>query len=175
MWGAGQATHFDRSLVGLAGLAADRGDVQAAARLLGAVEAIQERTGATDLKWPEVRDHAARVARAALGAEGYAAAVAAGRRLSASDLEVEALTLADAIAVAPPVPVAPPAGDEFGLSPREREVLALIARRYTDKEIAEALFIGHRTVETHAKHVLAKLGVANRREAAALAARLGLV
>ena len=175
MWGAGQATHFDRSLVGLAGLAADRGEVEVAARLLGAVEAIQERTGATDLKWPEVRDHAARVARAALGAEGYAAAVAAGRRLSASELEVEALTLADAIADAPPVPVAPPAGDEFGLSPREREVLTLIARRYTDKEIAEALFIGHRTVETHAKHVLAKLGVANRREAAALAARLGLV
>jgi DNA-binding CsgD family transcriptional regulator len=50
----------------------------------------------------------------------------------------------------------------------------MLAKRSTDKEIAAALFISPHTVETHVKHVLAKLGAANRREAAALAARHGL-
>ncbi len=46
------------------------------------------------------------------------------------------------------------------------EVLRLLARRQTDKEIAEALFLGPRTVQSHVAHILNKLGVANRREAA---------
>ena len=60
--------------------------------------------------------------------------------------------------------------DAWGLTPREREVLALLAQRLTDAEIAETLFISPQTASTHVKRVLAKLGVANRREAAAAAA-----
>lgn len=62
-----------------------------------------------------------------------------------------------------------------GLTPREREVLALLVQRRTDKEIAEALFISPRTVMGHATSIITKLGVNNRREAAAVAARQGLV
>ena len=62
-----------------------------------------------------------------------------------------------------------------GLTHREVEVLRLLARRQTDKEIAEALFLGARTVQSHVAHILNKLGVANRREAAAAAERLGLL
>jgi DNA-binding CsgD family transcriptional regulator len=62
-----------------------------------------------------------------------------------------------------------------GLTQREVEVLRLIARRQTDKEIAEALFLGPRTVQSHVAHILNKLDVANRREAAAQAESLGLV
>lgn len=50
------------------------------------------------------------------------------------------------------------------LTPREREVAALIARGYTDREVAEALRIGRRTAETHAANVRAKLGLRSRRE-----------
>ena len=60
------------------------------------------------------------------------------------------------------------------LTRREREVLALLCQRQTDPEIAEALFLSPRTASNHVANILAKLGVPNRREAAALAARQGL-
>jgi ATP/maltotriose-dependent transcriptional regulator MalT len=62
-----------------------------------------------------------------------------------------------------------------GLTEREVEVLRLLAQRQTDKEIAAALFLGPRTVQSHVAHILNKLGVANRREAATQADRLGLL
>jgi two-component system response regulator NreC len=48
------------------------------------------------------------------------------------------------------------------LSPREREVLQLIAEGYTGREIAEKLFISPKTVEGHRTHLLEKLGARNR-------------
>jgi DNA-binding CsgD family transcriptional regulator len=62
-----------------------------------------------------------------------------------------------------------------GLTEREVEVLRLLVRRQTDKEIAAALFLGPRTVQSHVAHILNKLGVANRREAALRADHLGLL
>ena len=67
------------------------------------------------------------------------------------------------------------ARDHAGLSSRELEVLRLLAQRYSNPEIAAALSIGVRTVETHVASLCAKLGAANRREAAAAAAHLGLI
>lgn len=62
----------------------------------------------------------------------------------------------------------------FALTPREREVLALMARRQTDAEIADQLFISYRTATTHVTRIIDKLGAGNRRDAAAIAIRLGL-
>ena len=61
------------------------------------------------------------------------------------------------------------------LTRREREVLKLLCQRSSNTEIADQLYIGTRTVEFHVANVLDKLGVENRRDAAAVAARLGLV
>jgi NarL family two-component system response regulator LiaR len=60
------------------------------------------------------------------------------------------------------------------LTPREREVLALIGRGFTNKRIARELGIAEKTVKTHVSNVLAKLGVPDRTQAALYAARLGL-
>jgi DNA-binding CsgD family transcriptional regulator/tetratricopeptide (TPR) repeat protein len=64
--------------------------------------------------------------------------------------------------------------DTFGLSPREREVLSLIADGRTNREIGERLFISQKTVGVHVGNILAKLNVSGRVEAAAVAIRLGL-
>jgi NarL family two-component system response regulator LiaR len=61
------------------------------------------------------------------------------------------------------------------LTPREREVLELIGRGYANKRIALALELSEKTVKTHVGHVLAKLGVSDRTQAAVVAVRAGLV
>ncbi|MFN8556227.1 MAG: response regulator transcription factor [Dehalococcoidia bacterium] len=61
------------------------------------------------------------------------------------------------------------------LSAREREVLALVAQGLTNHGIAERLVISDATARNHVSHILEKLGLSRRSEAAALAARLGLL
>jgi DNA-binding NarL/FixJ family response regulator len=65
--------------------------------------------------------------------------------------------------------------DVAALTFREQEVLALLCQRLTDPEIAARLFISPKTAGHHVSNILGKLGVANRREAAAIAVRRGLV
>jgi DNA-binding NarL/FixJ family response regulator len=60
----------------------------------------------------------------------------------------------------------------LGLTPREAEVLTLVARGYTDREIAAALVISVKTASVHVSHILRKLGAPNRLEAAAIAHRV---
>jgi DNA-binding NarL/FixJ family response regulator len=63
-------------------------------------------------------------------------------------------------------PLTAPEGDLLSLSPRENDVLAMLADGLTDREIANALTISPRTVETHVSNILHKLSVRNRAEAA---------
>jgi DNA-binding NarL/FixJ family response regulator len=69
-------------------------------------------------------------------------------------------------------------GDQTGeaaLTPREREVLQLISAGRSNKRIALELGIAEKTVKTHVGHLMAKLGVSDRTQAALLAVRRGLV
>jgi DNA-binding NarL/FixJ family response regulator len=67
------------------------------------------------------------------------------------------------------------ADDPFGLTPRERQVLELIARGATNREIGAQLFIAEKTASVHVSRILAKLDVRSRTQAASVAHRLGLV
>jgi len=90
--------------------------------------------------------------------------------------ELELLAERARLELAPPE-IAAPDGREslaetLGLTPREAEVLALLARGYTNREIADTLVISVRTAGVHVSHILRKLGAPNRLEAAAIAHRL---
>jgi DNA-binding CsgD family transcriptional regulator len=71
-------------------------------------------------------------------------------------------------------PEAPSVAASLGLTRREAEVLALVAAGRTNRQIGQALFIAPKTAGVHVSRILAKLGVAGRGEAAAVAHRLGL-
>jgi DNA-binding NarL/FixJ family response regulator len=64
---------------------------------------------------------------------------------------------------------------DSSLTPREREVAALVARGLMNRQIAAELVIGERTVETHVANVLGKLGLKSRAQVGAWAERHGLL
>jgi DNA-binding CsgD family transcriptional regulator len=61
------------------------------------------------------------------------------------------------------------------LTAREREVLALLARGRTNRQIGRTLFISEKTASVHVSHILGKLGASGRTEAVAIASRRGMV
>jgi predicted ATPase/DNA-binding CsgD family transcriptional regulator len=92
----------------------------------------------------------------------------------------QALTIDDAVALAfrtcsTGISVAPSQPEDVGrLSPREREVAALITRGLTNRQIADALVIGERTVHTHVTNILGKLELSSRTQIAAWGVSHGL-
>ena len=173
LWGVGSYLEV------AARAAVQQGQAERGARLLGAATAVREGVG-VPLKALFRLGHERNVAasRAQLGEAGFAAAWDAGR----------ALTVPAALALA----VAPPATTDIGpiaiaattpptdlaqvarLTPRELDVLRLLVEGHSDRTIADALYIGHRTVATHVANLLAKLEVSSRTAAAARAVRAGI-
>jgi non-specific serine/threonine protein kinase len=158
-------------LKSLGAVAAVVGPAEQAARLFGAAEALRERLGVVlePIERPRL-ERAVEPARERLPEAAFAAAWAAGRSLPLDQAVAEALAVAEAVAGESEARSALPE-----LSPREHQVLRLLADGLTDQQIADALFIGRRTVNTHVANILAKLGVGSRREAAALATERRLV
>jgi DNA-binding NarL/FixJ family response regulator len=68
-----------------------------------------------------------------------------------------------------------PAGGPAGLTARELEVLSLVARGLTNRDVGKALFVTEKTASAHVSSILSKLSARSRVEAAATAHRLGLV
>jgi DNA-binding NarL/FixJ family response regulator len=125
-------------------------------------------------------------ARSAI-ADELAAAAATARHLGAAVLLATVERLAHLARVDVPAPDVPRAGSAMtdhgdmdplatlGLTPREREVLRLVAAGWSNARIAGDLVISPSTASVHVSNILAKLDVENRVEAAALAHRLGVV
>ncbi|MEP6639026.1 MAG: AAA family ATPase [Chloroflexota bacterium] len=140
---------------------ADRGETNAARGPLRDGHAIASRIGAGMLV--AATENLGRRLRIALsppagGRFGEGSDATAGAESAAAESQAE--------------PAAP--ADPFGLTGREREVLGLVAQGYTNRRIAEALFISDSTAGVHVSNILGKLGVESRTEAAAVAVRLGL-
>jgi DNA-binding NarL/FixJ family response regulator len=150
---------------------------------------------AADLDLPAlalVSDQARSSAMLAAGARGavlrsadattlWAALVAVRQGLVVLDEAFAADVVASAAPAGASGAAAPPAGARSELAAaeeltaREREVLALLARGLSNKEIARALAISDHTAKFHASAILAKLGAESRTEAVVIAVRLGLV
>jgi DNA-binding NarL/FixJ family response regulator len=140
---------------------------------LAVLEAIREAVPDTRVLALSVSDAAEDViALIRAGARGYVT-----KTISADDLAAAIARVADGDVVFSPrlagfvldafrdSPVMPSVDPEIDqLTPREREVLRLLARGYAYKEIAAQLFISIKTVETHASNVLRKLQLSNRHQ-----------
>jgi len=163
------------NFVGLACATAAQGQPVRAARLWGAAEAIQE---ASDLRITPMthyrinHDEHLSTARSQLGEAAFSAAWAEGKTMTWEEAIRFAL---GKIEPAPPEDLdqeSPPAGKPSrDLSRREQEIATFMARGLTNRQIASKLSISGRTVETHARNVLKKLGLQSRAQLAALAAK----
>ena len=142
----------------LAWAASAAGDHERAARLSGAADAANRRVGATvpEPHRERARRHAA-LARAALGDAAFAAALRSGEAMAEDDAVRYALAEGE---------VSPPAGGS-PLSAREEQVVALVTRGLTDRQIAAELVISPRTAQAHVARILAKLELSNRAQIAA--------
>jgi DNA-binding NarL/FixJ family response regulator len=142
-----------------------------AARLLGGSEALREQYGAAFMPvLSAAYEQAMAGIQRQLGDERFVAAWDAGRSLGLEEL----LDLATNTPSSP-VEDKPPAAPTAGLSAREMDVLQLLVAGHSDRQIAEELFISHRTAQGHVGSIFNKLGVNSRTAAATTAIRLGLV
>jgi len=159
----------------LAGIAARTCDARFAARLLGMADAART---ALDAPRPAVEQRAfdrdVDELRGRLGDPELQAAWATGLTLP-RECAIDEMLRSDTLAALAAPSARPSTEDLEGLTPRERQVVALIGRGCTNREIADALKITEKTAEVHARNIREKLGLLTRTETAAWAARRGLV
>jgi ATP/maltotriose-dependent transcriptional regulator MalT len=140
-------------------------------------EAVECRYNAALLHWREAEAHVERGDRDAAAAAARTTYTVASR-IGAGWLEAEVTALAQRARLQLREEAEgerPEAAEEpFGLTPRERQVLALIAEGATNRQIGAALFMAEKTASVHVSRILAKLGVQSRTQAAAVAHRLHL-
>ncbi len=173
------------ALLRLGIIATHMGDPLRATHLFGAAEVIRETASQAGPRYIQADyDQAVTALDHQLGPEAMRHAWGSGRAFTIDNAVAEARALpretlpptSRPAAARNPAGARPAArGSGIDLTWREREVLALLCQRLTDVEIAAQLFISPYTVSKHVSNVLGKLGASNRREAAALAVRGGLI
>jgi DNA-binding CsgD family transcriptional regulator len=160
--------------------ARNRGGQKEWARAADAWEAIKRPYPVAIARWREAEALVAADDRAAAGAaatEAFALADALGSEWLTR--EVQGLADRARLDVGPARSAngasdgahAEPEPDPFGLTPRERQVLALLAQGATNRQIGGALYMAEKTASVHVSRILAKLGVQSRTQAAAVAHR----
>jgi non-specific serine/threonine protein kinase len=157
------------AIAGIAGLSLATGRTEQAARLLGAAENVRRELGVQFVAHHLYAQHVLATARSRLDAHAFDQQWTAGQQLGVEDAIAECRTVLATLAGAQPRP------SPNGLSARELEVLQLITAGHPDREIALALSISPRTVQSHVTAILTKLNAHSRSEAAAIAVRRGLV
>jgi DNA-binding CsgD family transcriptional regulator len=155
-----------------AGRAAGKPDAAAYVEAAAAWEELGRPEPAARMRWRAAEAHVAAGDREA-AAEAARAAHAAAVRIGAGWLrgEIEGLAARARLALERGDRDEAPDEDPFGLTERERQVLALLAEGATNREIGATLFMAEKTASVHVSRILAKLNARTRTEAAAVAHR----
>jgi predicted ATPase/DNA-binding CsgD family transcriptional regulator len=173
-WAMGERRFSASALGGFAWTLAARDELERGCRLCGAVDALLDVTGVNLTRTGKIGyDHALALAREGMDETTFIAAREAGRAMRPDAILAEVNRQTDGGARIGGQRTVPTAL-RFGLTPREREVLRLVAQGRTNREIAATLFVSHRTATTHVANILGKLAVSSRTEATAWAVREGL-
>jgi DNA-binding CsgD family transcriptional regulator len=163
------------TLAALAGLAAARGRPTRALRLAAAAIGLNEAIGQRNSPaWHAMLERWLEPARIALSAEACAAAQAEGRAMPLDEAIEYALASDNPATDGPARSVSQSSRATGHLTPREREVAALVARGLTNRQIGDALVVTEGTAALHVKHILAKLGLGSRVQIVAWAIEHGL-
>jgi DNA-binding CsgD family transcriptional regulator len=174
-WAIGDRRFVASALAGFAWTVAARGEHARGCRLCGAVDALLEVTGVNLSGTGRLGfERALTTAREGLDEAECETARNAGRAIRPDALVAEVRGAPLVGAWTGEGQQGSPLGARLGLTPREREVLRLVTLGRTNREIADGLFISHRTASTHVANILGKLGVSSRTEATAWAVREGL-
>jgi predicted ATPase/DNA-binding CsgD family transcriptional regulator len=152
-------------LEALGHVASERAHYESAARLIGAAAALRERVAARQPDTEQARTSAVeRVLSRALGAQEADTLMHAGRTMPAQQATDLAMAVASGTA-----PGDPDRSPQVPLTPRERQVAALVASGRTNRQIGRVLGISEKTAEVHLHHVMSKLDARSRAEVAAWA------
>ncbi len=164
------------SCVGIEALALEHGLLDGAAQLAGFVDGQCTRLNAKMLA-PErdIHPDVLKTLRSSLDEQRFERFYQAGRVMSMDQGVHLALEITSRLISSEPEPTPRNAVTAGDLTPREIEVLRLIAQDYRNREIAEELFISPKTVDNHVSNILSKLGVSSRAAAVSYAAAEGLV
>ena len=169
----GSRADLAEALEGIAGVAVAMRAMDHAARLLGAADATLVAIGAARPAGSRSNDYDAllRSARDGIGADAVTAAWSAGHALTSAEAVTEALAFTPHSETTPPAPDT----NAVRLSQREREVLQHMASGMSNQQIADALFVSHRTVTTHVSSIMTKLNAPSRTAAVVSAIRQRVV
>jgi ATP/maltotriose-dependent transcriptional regulator MalT len=133
----------------------------------------------TVLKWSEYRflvmEHSVEIYGALIAATFAALGIWLGLRLTRRQPEIVVTEIPAPVVASDTFAADEKRRDDLGITPRELEILELIAQGLSNREIAEKLYVSENTVKTHSSRVFDKLGAKRRTQAVLLGKEFGLL